>query len=113
MVGAENGQGSFTGRDGPGFRGIRGQDLVDELHLIAHRCDRLSDEVLGAAGSVHLRGVDEGHSGFDAVAQCCDLGSTSPRIITDVPRALSQKWKFRAIGQCRRGDHSVILVEAL
>src|SRR5882724_252077 len=50
-------------------RGVLGQHLGDEEDLVAPPGDRLADQLLDAAGAVHLRRVDVRHAGVEPGAE--------------------------------------------
>ena len=86
-VGAQPRQRALAGGDGAGARGVVGQHLGDEEHLVAAAGDGLADDALGGAAAVHLGGVDVVHAEIEAAAQRRDGGAAVA--VFDVPGALA------------------------
>ena len=68
--------------------------------LVGHGGDRLGDHLLGAARTVHLGGIDQGHAELDPEPHRGRLFRGSTAVLAHVPGSLAERRHACAARQC-------------
>jgi hypothetical protein len=91
--------------------GVLRQHLADQIDAVAPALDRGAHHLLGAAGRVHLRRVDQGGAVVDAGLQRPHLLRALPHIITHMPGAEPDRRHTRPVSQCDLSHASLALFQ--
>src|SRR5579864_4462337 len=103
-IGREATQAALARRDGAfGTRVVR-INLADEEHLVAAAGDRVREQFLGAAVTVHLGGIEQPEAGLDARVEGLRLACAMPSRFTHAPRAKPEYRRVGAIGKTDGGN---------
>src|SRR5438270_13930954 len=102
LLDIEPAESSIASRGHAVRRGVLWIELRHDEHLVATTRDRFTDNPLGAAIGVHLRGVDQRHPEVDPGPQRRDLALALARVFAHTPRPLAEDRDTLAAGKSGR-----------
>ncbi len=86
--------------------GVLRIDLADQEDLLADPGQRLAQQALGLAFAVHLSGVDQGHSQFDAQPEGGHLLAALALAFAHTPSSLAQGGDGSSVREGDAADHA-------